>query len=352
DSAIRFAQNLQGERLRLQLTGPTVTGPGGERAAVRVSLFRGDRDTGALWIACVQEGADWKIEGTADTQVIIGLFLAGSHSPALPVEDLPSHPVARAWAQERLPALQADPSGDRLLAQGITNGATKIELVGVYHLAPVNRSAVIFQAVREGATYGETSQTVLHHIGDDVTPVSESQVAGLQSLLTGVNVDWDTQVDPAASPEAKAEALLTLLLEPFLAMLGFGVDLGPGGGAALLRFMAQETDAAHTPGADLLSPEGLGQVWGADLPERAEQVVQDEVYAALRTVGIDPEHVDVDSAAGNALLAEHGDSILRALFKGILLSTSPTPESRVPRAPCDVGPWVRAALTRMAKEPT
>lgn len=347
DSAARLARQIARDRLILDLTGPTFNGPGGARSAVRTQVMDGSENTGSTWILCESTPYGWRVEGFADHRVVLGLFLAGEYSPVVPLTSLDAHSVASAWGEAFVRALQSGTAHDPRIARARAGGETEIALLGVHYLEAVQRSAVIVEARHPEHRTGSRSQSVLHHHGGEVSVVANGQVPGLHTLLQGVDAAWDTTVPAGDAPEQRAEALLTAAFSHFLRF--FGVD-GEVSGLALLDFLSREVDAGRLPKANLLDPDHLAQTWGGQLPDRVEARVQAEVYVALRKHGIDPVAIDVDGAAGQALVDEHGEAIVRALFVGVLLASSPTPTDGPDPAPTDVGPWLRAALRRMSPD--
>ena len=350
DSAARLARQINRDGLRLKTTGPTFESPtDGTRVAVRCDVLDGEREVGAVFVLLVKVDGDWKVEGFAEHRTMVGLFLAGQHSPVVAFEDLPADSAVQAWAESEAERLSDDPSPDAKLARAADDGRTIIELVAVHTLEPLGRSAVVFQARRPGDEFGTESATVVQQVDGQLEVSSRGQLPSYEALFDGVQAVWDVAATEGG-PAERADALLTGLFDQLLRLGGLG-DLMPDGGARpILRFLSAEARAGRLPAADLLDPKALSGAWGGDLAGRIDQHVQSRVAEILGKHGIDPDAMAPDSPAGRALVEEHSDDIVRGLFQGVLLASAPVDAEPTVTASPGAAKWMRAALRHMADD--
>ena len=350
DSAARLARQIHRDGVDVRVTGPALDAPDGSRSAVRTDLMKDGKAVDSLFVLLERDGEDWRVEAVAQDRTLVGLFLAGTHSPVTGFEDLPDQADARAWGEARLAALQSGEHEDARLARFQGQGMTELALQGVYHLAPIGRSAVVLEARRPGEDVGPGSATILQHTDEGVVVVAEEQLPGMESLLDGVQADWELPEATGSTSEARAEALIGGLLDQLLGALGFRGALPEGGARPVLQFLTAEAQAGRLPTSNLLDPQHMGGVWSGDLAGRVERHVQRRIGEILGKHGVDPDQVDPDSEAGRALVADHAEDIVRGLFQGVLLASAPGDQHDLPEGVTpSTGRWMRAALRHIAE---
>ncbi len=350
NSARRLVKFVHGDGLDLEPVGPAFITPDDQRAAVRTRIREGERQVDQAWVVFRRHEGSWRVEGHAESPVILQLFLAGTFSPVTALEDLPSDPAGEAAGEAHLAAVRAgEDTGDARLARLIAEGFDRVHIEQVVALDAVDRVGVLFVA-ENAEHHSRDSFSVYRRTPDGLEPVAHGRLPDLSDLLDGVEILPATEGETI---EERLDDLLGSVLGRLLEAVGVGPgELPAGGGKALLETLSHQAAPGGVPQAALLDPELYDAAVGGDLAHKMERRVQVAVDEALRAQGVDPGALDPDTEAGRQVLAEHAPLILRTTFGAILLTAAPAArETAIPEARPDVVPWIRAAIRHLASQP-